>query len=90
MFLKIGDGKLSRFQTDCLTECEDAEPQENSGKTGGGSSSKNARRVIAHDESLNDEFNFNNQYQGIHDEISSSNRDDSFSKSSKFSYSPKG
>ena len=85
----IGDGKLSRFLTDCVTDCDDPEPPDNSSKTVGGSSSKDAHRVIAHDESSTDEFNFNNHYQGLHDDNCSSNRDDSFSKSSKFTYSSK-
>ena len=60
MFYIIGDGKLSRFQTDCQTDCDEEEPQENSSKTVDGNIFKPVRRVIAHDDSLNDELNFIN------------------------------
>jgi hypothetical protein len=82
----IGDGKLSRFQTDCTSDHEDEEPQHNSSKTVDESSLKNLHRIIANDESFTDDFNFNHNFQGNHDDDYSSNsRDDSFSKSTKFS-----
>ena len=66
-----------------MTDCDEVDIQQTSSKTAGEITTRNVHRVIAHDESFSDEFN---NYQGMHDD-NTSNRDDSFSKSSKFNYS---